>query len=287
MNDIKQILNYIDKHIEERMTLEDVASIAGYSPYYFSREFSEIMGVSLTTFIRVRKFQYAIIDLDNGLSVLDTAIKYGFESHEGFTRSFKKLYGFAPEVIKKKHISYTLPKIIVPKVRRSETMKNENLLFDDMHALFYAICKQSLEEKKQGFCENITVTLKEDNVIEIFDDGRGIPLCKDVVGSNEKLNSIFASTSTTPIVYNSIDDFASAELNQICCLAEKFEVSVYRGGIKYTQNYVRGIPTHELLVENSEIEHGMRVLMKPDTRIFGRLKWDVNKLKTLSGIKIN
>lgn len=286
MIDLKIILDYVDMNIEDKITLADLAKVAGYSPFHFSRVFSEIMGISATTYIRIRKFQYAIIDLDNGKSVVDTAIKYAFESHEGFTRLFKQLYGFAPEYLKNQHVSYSLPDIIIPNTRSGESMKTEKSLNDDMHAMLYAIFQQSLSEKKKGFCEKISIRLLEDNVIEISDDGRGIPLSEDLSISKERIDSIFANVPATAFTYNSIDDFGSIELNMICSLAEKFMVTVYKGGRQYTQDYVRGIPTHELIVEPSTKLHGMRVLMKPDISIFGNLKWDKAKIEKMCGVSL-
>lgn len=286
MMDLKHVLDYVDMHIEDKITLADLARAAGYSPFHFSRMFSETMGLSATTYVRIRKFQYAIIDLYNGKSVVDTAIKYGFESHEGFTRSFKQLYGFTPEHIKNQRVSYLLPDIVIPNTRSGEFMKTEKSLKDDMHAMFYVLFQQSLLEKEQGFCEKISIRLFRDNVIEISDDGRGIPLSEDLSICKERINSLFANTPATDFNYNSIDDFGSIELNMICSLTEKFSVTVYKGDRQYTQDYVRGVPTHELIVEPSTKLHGMKVLMKPDTRIFGNLKWDKTKIEKLCGMSL-
>lgn len=58
-----QILSYIDSHICEKIRLGDLAELAGYSPFYFSRLFSEAMGMPVTGYIRIRKLQYAMTSL--------------------------------------------------------------------------------------------------------------------------------------------------------------------------------------------------------------------------------
>lgn len=45
------------------------------------------MGMPVTGYIRIRKLQYAIVSLLEGAKVLDVAIMYEFDSHEGFTRA--------------------------------------------------------------------------------------------------------------------------------------------------------------------------------------------------------
>lgn len=81
--------------------MAELAELAGYSPFYFSKLFAETMGVSVTGYIRIRKLQYALCSLLEGKKVLDVSIMYAFDSHEGFTRSFTKLFGQAPSTVRK------------------------------------------------------------------------------------------------------------------------------------------------------------------------------------------
>ena len=48
---LKEILAYIDEHIYEKISLLELAEMAGYSPFYFSKLFSEIMGMPITGYI--------------------------------------------------------------------------------------------------------------------------------------------------------------------------------------------------------------------------------------------
>ena len=93
---LKEILAYIDEHIYEKISLLELAEMAGYSPFYFSKLFSEIMGMPITGYIRIRKLQYALGSLLEGRKVLDVSLMYAFDSHEGFTRSFTQLFGSTP-----------------------------------------------------------------------------------------------------------------------------------------------------------------------------------------------
>ena len=49
-------------------------------------------------YITRRKLQYALYDLSSGEKVIDVALKYGFETHAGFTRAFKKCFGYTPSL---------------------------------------------------------------------------------------------------------------------------------------------------------------------------------------------
>ena len=93
---LKESLDYIEGHICEKISLAQLADKAGYSPFYFSKVFSEVMGMPVTGYIRIRKLQYALRALLEGRKVLDVSLMYAFDSHEGFTRSFTQLFGSTP-----------------------------------------------------------------------------------------------------------------------------------------------------------------------------------------------
>ncbi|MGZ4031605.1 MAG: AraC family transcriptional regulator [Tumebacillaceae bacterium] len=94
---MRAALAYIEAHLREEISMEDVAAVAGFSPYHFHRLFSSIIGDSLMAYIRKRRFAKATYDLiHTEQRILDIALEYGFESQESFTRSFKKKLGITP-----------------------------------------------------------------------------------------------------------------------------------------------------------------------------------------------
>ena len=111
MNDFKPLFDYIEQNIENKLDLKELSDFMGYSPYYISRKFMSIYGIPITGYVRIRKLQYSINDLLDGMKVIDVAMKYSFESHEGFTRSFENLFGSSPKVIKNYLQKYELPKV--------------------------------------------------------------------------------------------------------------------------------------------------------------------------------
>ena len=121
---IRKILSHIDEHICEKISLSELAELAGYSPFYFSKLFSEAMGLPVTGYIRMRKLQYALCSLLEGKKVLDVSLMYAFDSHEGFTRSFTQLFGSTPSTVRKYLTSYRVSEWVVLDVKsRRLTMK--------------------------------------------------------------------------------------------------------------------------------------------------------------------
>lgn len=93
-------IQYIEDNITENLTSEGIAREMGYSTYHFSRIFKEEIGVSLMAYVKDRKLLRATEDIILGERILDVAIKYGYETNNGFTKAFRKKYGFSPVVIK-------------------------------------------------------------------------------------------------------------------------------------------------------------------------------------------
>lgn len=108
---IQNTLNYIDDHITEKLFAEELAKLAGFSTYHFYRIFRNLIGITIMTYVTRRKLQYALYELSVGGKVLDTALNYGFETHAGFTKAFKKHFGYAPNFYRI-HAPISLPQKI-------------------------------------------------------------------------------------------------------------------------------------------------------------------------------
>ena len=95
---IQHVLDIIDNSIEERITLQVLAEESSYSTFHLNRLFSRMTGITLMAYVTRRKLQYALYDLSCGDKIIDVALKYGFETHAGFTKAFKKCFGYSPSI---------------------------------------------------------------------------------------------------------------------------------------------------------------------------------------------
>jgi len=93
---IQKDLDYIDEHIAEAIKPSDLADLSGYSVYHYYRVFNQYLGMPIKNYILKRKMQFALYDLSFDIKVIDVAVKYGFETHAGFTKAFKKQFGYSP-----------------------------------------------------------------------------------------------------------------------------------------------------------------------------------------------
>lgn len=95
---IQGILDYIESNLKEKLSLSLIARKAGYSDYHFSRMFSELARMPVMTYVAKRRLTHAMYDLARGAKVTDTAMEYSFETHAGFTKAFKRQFGFPPSL---------------------------------------------------------------------------------------------------------------------------------------------------------------------------------------------
>jgi len=95
---IQNILDVIDKRIKEKIIPLELARESGYSTFHFNRIFSRVTGITLMAYVTRRKLQHALYDLSCGEKIIDVAMKYGFETHAGFTKAFKKCFGYPPSL---------------------------------------------------------------------------------------------------------------------------------------------------------------------------------------------
>lgn len=98
---VQELVEEIDwcirKQKDAPLTLSYLAGKLGYSEYHVSKKFREISGMRLRDYLRCRKLAFALKDIrDTKDGILDIALRYGFSSHEAFTRAFKEAYGISP-----------------------------------------------------------------------------------------------------------------------------------------------------------------------------------------------
>ncbi len=98
INRIQNALNYIEEHIIDDLDYEVIAKETFSSSFHFQRVFHAICGYTLGEYIRNRRLTLAGLELtSNQVSVVNVALKYGYESPESFSRAFQKFHGITPK----------------------------------------------------------------------------------------------------------------------------------------------------------------------------------------------
>ncbi|MFI2115747.1 GyrI-like domain-containing protein [Streptomyces rubiginosohelvolus] len=95
---LNDAMGHIEAHLGERIEAADLARIAMTSEYHFRRMFSALAGLPLSEYIRRRRMTVAGAEVlgDRDRSLLDVAMRYGYDTGEGFARAFRAVHGIGP-----------------------------------------------------------------------------------------------------------------------------------------------------------------------------------------------
>lgn len=98
---IRRVIEYMENHMLDDITYEDVARHVYMSNYHFHRLFSMIVGITANEYIRNRRLSMAGQELVmSDKKIIDIAYKYGYESPESFAKAFMRFHGVTPSMAK-------------------------------------------------------------------------------------------------------------------------------------------------------------------------------------------
>ncbi|MGN1328320.1 MAG: DNA topoisomerase (ATP-hydrolyzing) subunit B [Eubacterium sp.] len=141
-----------------------------------------------------------------------------------------------------------------------------------LHHLVYEIVDNSIDEALAGVCTHIECDILKDNIIQVRDNGRGIP-----TGINEKTGLPAVTVVLTVLhaggkfggsgykVSGGLHGVGSSVVN---ALSEWLEVEVTQNGHIYAQKFERGIPVDDLHIIGDAEGHGTLIRFKADPEIF-------------------
>lgn len=99
---IQRMVDWLEEHLCENPTLLDMSRQVGYSPYYCSTKFHEIVGMTIKSYISGRRLALATQAIcETKRTILDIAVDCGYSSHEALTRAFALAYGCTPSELRK------------------------------------------------------------------------------------------------------------------------------------------------------------------------------------------
>lgn len=97
---IVESLYYIDRHLDETLTLSVISAYVGYSESHFARIFKRHMGCPAMDYVKKRRLTKAYNEIMGGAKIINAALNCGYDSHGGFAKAFRTEFGCSPAYIK-------------------------------------------------------------------------------------------------------------------------------------------------------------------------------------------
>lgn len=94
----RKVLEYIDSHLDDDLSVDQLSNVAAFSKYHFHRQFSELFGISVYKYVHLNRLKRASYQLAfrNHMQIIHISLASGYENHESFSRAFKKNIGQTP-----------------------------------------------------------------------------------------------------------------------------------------------------------------------------------------------
>jgi len=99
---LQKAIDYIEAHLLDDMTIEQIAQQANSSQFHFQRTFSILTDITVGEYIRRRRLTLAAQELIRTTEkIIDLALKYGYDSPEAFSKAFRRQHGITPTEARK------------------------------------------------------------------------------------------------------------------------------------------------------------------------------------------
>lgn len=141
-----------------------------------------------------------------------------------------------------------------------------------LHKMVYEVVDNSVDEAMAGHCTEIKISILPDNIVEVKDNGRGIPVDihpdKKISTIEVVMTILHAGGKFENDAYKVSGGLHGVGVSVVNALSEYLEVEVHQKGKVYTQKYERGIPVSSVQIQGDSSERGTIVRFKPDATIF-------------------
>ncbi|WP_354699750.1 DNA gyrase subunit B [Paraconexibacter sp. AEG42_29] len=154
-----------------------------------------------------------------------------------------------------------------------------------LHHLVYEIVDNSVDEALAGNCSQVDVTIHPDNSITVADDGRGIPVSNMAKEGRPAVEVILTVLHAGGKFgdgggYKVSGGLHGVGASVVNALSERLTIDVRRDGFRFSQEYARGTPQHDLRQNEATKETGTSMTFLPDSTIFETTEYDWQTLET-------
>lgn len=137
---VQRMQEYIDAHLEEEITLSDLAQVSLFSPWHAYRLFRQHTGLTPADYIRRLRLSRSAVRLKrDGCRVTDAAFELGFRSVDGYQRAFHREFGCTPGEYARTKVPIPL---FIPYGVKFRELRKETLDMKEVQSVFVQLVKK-------------------------------------------------------------------------------------------------------------------------------------------------
>ena len=107
---VKKAIDYIEKYLEEEISLDTISKNIGYSKFHLNRIFTEYTGITMYKYLQNRRLTVAAEKLvKTNKPIIQIAYEAGYDTQQSFSFAFKQIYLYPPKIYR--DIGIFLPKL--------------------------------------------------------------------------------------------------------------------------------------------------------------------------------
>jgi DNA gyrase subunit B len=151
-----------------------------------------------------------------------------------------------------------------------------------LHHLVWEVVDNSVDEAMAGFCDEINVSVHDDNSVTVIDNGRGIPV--DMHATEKKpaaevvMTVLHAGGKFDSDTYKVSGGLHGVGVSVVNALSDWLDLEIWRDGEVWEQSYEKGVPTTKLKASGKTKKTGTKITFHPDPSIFTTIDYSYDTL---------
>jgi DNA gyrase subunit B len=151
-----------------------------------------------------------------------------------------------------------------------------------LHHLVWEVVDNSVDEAMAGFCDEVNVTVHDDNSVTVVDNGRGIPV--DMHATEKKpaaevvMTVLHAGGKFDSETYKVSGGLHGVGVSVVNALSDWLDLEIWRDGEVWEQSYEKGVPTTKLKSSGKTKKTGTKITFHPDQAIFTTIDFSFDTL---------
>ncbi len=243
---VQRMQDYIGAHLEDEITLGDLARQSLFSPWHSYRLFKTHTGLTPADYMRRLRLSRSAALLKNGARVTDAAFELGFGSVDGYQRAFKNEFGCNPGEYAKKKIPIAL---FIPYGVKFKEKRKENIIMENVQSVFIqlthkperkAIIKRGVKaEEYFDYCGEVGCDIW--GLLMSMDSMTGEPVCLWLPekfkkpGTSTYVQGVEVASDAACVVPEGFDVITLPEADYLIFQGEPFEEENYAEAIEALQ----------------------------------------------------